>query len=222
MAKAGGELKGRGHIIEPRGKRTKNVPSMKGVSRQLKRLAKAVSVSFLLGLAASCIWLLWLRDGGSAPVRARQVTAPGAGVSGGEALLLEIFAPGGQRRWRLRLVAVTLAGEGALAATGVLADYYGTRPPALLTADRIDYQTGQARLAFRGGVRLTSPALSLTCTELVWDERSRSFSAGQGYVLTRGESVMRGERLWVSEDFRTIRALGAARLSIIPVGGGAR
>ena len=132
---------------------------------------------------------------------------------GGQDLLLEVFGPEGKLLWRVYSRTARMAAEGMLAVTEVRADYAKPGFPASLAADRLDYQPDPNRLVFHGHIRLSGPKLTLTCTELVWDNRSHAFNIGGGYVLTRGDSVMHGERLWASEDFKSVRALGHVRLT---------
>lgn len=134
-------------------------------------------------------------------------------------LVLETFSPEGRRRWRLELAGASVTADRVLEGRGVAAAYYGTTPATTLTAGRLAYRPGAAQLAFGGGIRLAGPLLNLDAPELIWDDRTRSFTIDGGYILTQGGTVLRGEKLWADGSFREIRALGAVKLRTTSIGG---
>lgn len=177
----------------------------------MRRPARIATVFFAL---ASALVVYWFWPRAREPAR-HQPNAFVQSALGGKSLELEIFAPHtGRLLWRLHINDTTVAG-GQISANGIRARYFGTTSPASFAAARFEYIAAKARAVFRGDVHVAGSRFTLDCAELVWDRAGHSFRVDGGYVLTRDGSSMHGEKLLASEDWQSIRAVGAVRLTTV-------
>jgi hypothetical protein len=128
---------------------------------------------------------------------------------GGQDLLLEDFTSQGRRQWLITLAKGEILPDKAFLGKIVSVRYNIIGFEAVMSADQLFYPADTAGFIFRGHVRLVSPQLKLSCAELQWSEKTQSFSAIGGYVLNQNNKIIRGERLWATKDFRTMRFYGA-------------
>lgn len=175
-----------------------------------------LAIPVLLVLALLVLWR-WPRRGDSSPARSG---GPSGLNLGGRGIRFELFDPEeGARLWRLDLGEVILTAAGIVEGRAVRAEFFGSVRPGRLTAAGVRYAPDRSRLVFLDGVRLESGGFTLSCRELAWDRKMRTFTAAGGYRLTKAASSAEGRELIVGEDWRTIRSEGSSSLTVSVEGG---